>query len=46
MKKTLLNAGQFDVHACHDMRLIDHMTLNFNNNWSYACSILGYLKIL
>jgi len=34
MEKNLLNAGQFGIHACYDLRPIEHMTLNFNNNWS------------
>jgi hypothetical protein len=44
-ERNLLNASQFGFHACHSitlqcMRLVDHVTLNFNNNMSTAAVFL------
>jgi hypothetical protein len=45
----LLNASQFGFHACHSttlqcMRLVDHVTLHFNNNMSTAAVFLDIEK--
>jgi hypothetical protein len=48
-ERGLINASQFGFHACHSipfqhMRLMGHMTLNFNNNISMAVVFLGIKK--
>jgi hypothetical protein len=48
-ERGLLNASQFGFHACHSttlqwMRLMDHVTLNFNKNMSTAAVFLDTEK--
>jgi hypothetical protein len=48
-ERGLLNASQFRLHACHSttlqcMRLMDHITLNFNISMSTAAIFLDIEK--
>jgi hypothetical protein len=48
-KRGLLNTSQFGFHACHStalqcMKLMDHVTLNFNNKMSTAALFLDIKK--
>jgi hypothetical protein len=50
-ERGLLHASQFDFHACHSTTLqctslMEHVTLNFNNNMSMAAVFLDIIKPL